>query len=123
MTRRILLARALILALTVVLVPLTARAQGWIELSPRIPDAGPSVPRPAPTQVRRVATNIRATIEGRVARIEVEEQFRNEGQGIAEGAYHYPLVGEAVFQSLSLWMGETEMRGELMDAARARSEW
>jgi len=50
----------------------------------------------------------------------VEEQFRNEGQGIAEGTYHYPLTGEAVFQSLALWMGETEMRGELMDAARAR---
>jgi Ca-activated chloride channel family protein len=70
--------------------------------------------------VRRVATNVRATIEGRVARIEVEEQFRNDGQDIAEGTYHYPLAGEAVFQSLSLWMGETEMRGELMDAAKAR---
>jgi Ca-activated chloride channel homolog len=91
-----------------------AAAQGWIE-------------RPAPPpgivrdwNVTRVSSSIRATIEGRVARIEVEEQFRNSGRQIAEGTYHYPLAGDAVFQSLSLWMGEQELRGEVMDAARAR---
>jgi Ca-activated chloride channel family protein len=111
--------RQLVLALAVVAVPHTARAQGWIEPAP-LPEPRTTVPRPAPERVVRIATNIRATIEGRVARIEVEEQFRNDGMRIAEGTYHYPLAGEAVFQSLSLWMGETEMRGELMDAARAR---
>lgn len=99
----------------VLLVPMASRAQGWIEPIPR-----PGVARPIDWSVTRVATTIRATIEGRVARIEVEEQFRNTGGGMAEGTYHYPLAGEAVFQSLSLWMGETEMRGELMDAAKAR---
>lgn len=96
--------------------PLTSlRAQGWIE-----PTLRPGSTRPGDISVSRVATNIRATIEGRVARIEVEEQFRNTGSTMAEGTYHYPLAGESVFQSLSLWMGETEMKGELMDAAQAR---
>ncbi len=107
--------RALLLS-TLVFAPARLAGQGWIEPTPR-----PGVTRPADWGVVRVATSIRASIEGRVARIDVEEQFRNTGAGVAEGTYHYPLAGEAVFQSLSLWMGETEIRGELMDATRARS--
>lgn len=106
--------RAVALA-AVLIAPTAADAQGWIE-----PRVRPDIARPTPWNVARVSTTIRATVEGRVARIEVEEQFRNNGGGMAEGTYHYPLAGEAVFQSLSLWMGETEMRGELMDAAKAR---
>ena len=106
--------RALLLA-AVFAAPRAASAQGWIE-----PVARVGLVRPPDVNVVRVSTSIRATVEGRVARIEVEEQFRNNGGGMAEGTYHYPLAGEAVFQSLSLWMGETEMRGELMDAAKAR---
>ena len=114
MSRLDALRRSLVLAATLV-APITARAQGWIEPTPPPPG------RVAPMwNVTRIATNIRATVEGRVARIEVEEQFRNNGGGMAEGTYHYPLAGEAVFQSLSLWMGEQEMRGELMDATKAR---
>ena len=114
MSRLDVLRRSLVFAATLV-APITVRAQGWIEPTPPPPG------RVAPMwNVTRVATNIRATVEGRVARIEVEEQFRNNGGGMAEGTYHYPLAGEAVFQSLSLWMGEQEMRGELMDATKAR---
>lgn len=109
------LSKTVVLA-AAVLLPVATRAQGWIE--PRI---RPDMPvRPVDWSVTRVSTQIRATVEGRVARIEVEEQFRNTGHGMAEGTYHYPLAGEAVFQSLSLWMGEQEMRGELMDASKAR---
>lgn len=95
--------------------PRTSNAQGWIEPTPR-----PGPVRATDWNVSRVATTIRARIDGRVARIEVEERFRNDGRTMAEGTYHYPMAGEAVFQSLSLWIGETEMRGELMDAAKAR---
>ncbi len=109
------LRRTLVLA-TALVTPIVARAQGWIEPAP----TPPGRVAPMAWNVTRIATSIRATVEGRVARIEVEEQFRNNGGGMAEGTYHYPLAGEAVFQSLSLWMGETEMRGELMDATRAR---
>ena len=114
MSRLVWLRRTLAAA-TLLITPAAVWAQGWIEPSPPR-DVG----RPTPWNVARVATTIRATVDGRVARIEVEEQFRNNGGGMAEGTYHYPLAGEAVFQSLSLWMGEIEMRGELMDAAKAR---
>ena len=116
MSRLDALRRSLVLA-AVFTAPCVARAQGWIDPTPVPPGR---IAPPMAWNVSRVATNIRATIEGRVARIEVEEQFRNNGGGMAEGTYHYPLAGEAVFQSLSLWMGEQEMRGELMDAGKAR---
>ena len=115
MSRLVSLRRSLVLA-AVLAAPCAVRAQGWIEPTP----TPPGRVAPLSWNVTRIATSIRATVEGRVARIEVEEQFRNNGGGMAEGTYHYPLAGEAVFQSLSLWMGEQEMRGELMDATKAR---
>ena len=88
-------------------------AQGWIDIERR-----PGIP--VNTSVFRISSNVRTRVEGRVATIEVEEQFRNSGGGIAEGTYLYPLPGEAVFQNFSLWMGENEVRGEMMNAEQAR---
>ncbi|HKC40929.1 MAG TPA: VWA domain-containing protein, partial [Gemmatimonadales bacterium] len=50
-----------------------------------------------------------------------EEWFRNNGPALDEGMYHFPLPGEAVFSSYSLWQGDQELRGEAMDAAQARA--
>jgi Ca-activated chloride channel family protein len=105
------------LALTVVLAPFCAgvlRAQGWIQVERPI--------RPGyPPSVTRVSSDVRTTIEGRVARVEVEERFRNDGGALAEGSYLYPLPGEAVFTDFALWMGETKVHGEVMNAEQARS--
>jgi Ca-activated chloride channel family protein len=91
-----------------------AAAQGWIEIErPRRPE----LPVGA---VERVGSEIRTSIDGRVVRVEVEERFRNSGRGIAEGNYLYPMPGEAVFQNFSLWMGDQEMKGEMMNAEQAR---
>ena len=95
--------------------PAALRAQGWIEIE------RPIRPGIAPGNVVRVSTGVRTRISGRVAQVEVEEQFRNTGGFVAEGTYLYPLPGEAVFQNFSLWMGETELRGEMMNADQARA--
>src|SRR5690606_14725848 len=87
-----------------------AEAQGWIE--PGVDRGGASVDR--------VRTDVRVRVEGRVARVEVSEWFRNDGRRLAEGDYLYPLPGEAVFEGFSLFQGETELRGEIMDAEQAR---
>ncbi len=103
-----------LLALAVVAGTATAaRAQGWIDIERR-----PGIP--VNTSVFRVSSSVRTRVDGRVATIEVEEQFRNSGGGVAEGTYLYPLPGEAVFQNFSLWMGENEVRGEMMNAEQAR---
>jgi Ca-activated chloride channel family protein len=89
-------------------------AQGWIEIE------RPVRPGPGPGAVVRVSSQVRTRIAGRVATVEVEEEFRNAGGWVAEGTYLYPLPGEAVFQNFSLWMGEQEVRGEMMNAEQAR---
>lgn len=93
------------------LTPLPAAAQGWIE---PLPD------RPINGGIVRVRTDVSVRVSGRVALVEVEEWFQNRGGGLGEGDYLYPLPGEAVFSNFSLFQGDQELRGETMDAARAR---
>jgi Ca-activated chloride channel family protein len=111
---RHLLARAAVLALAV---PSVASAQGWI-------DQERTTTAPPPARwgpVVRVASQVRVVVEDRIARVEVEERFRNDGGRVAEGSYLYPLPGEAVFQNFSLWAGDQELKGEMLDAAQART--
>jgi len=89
-------------------------AQGWIEIERPVDPA-------LPPDVVRVGSEVRVTVEGRVARVEVEERFRNTGSRVAEGSYLYPMPGEAVFTNFSLWMGDQEVRGETMNAEQART--
>src|SRR3989449_3065905 len=91
-----------------VVLPLApAAAQGWIEH-----------PRGA---VEKVRSAVQVQVTGRVARVTVEEWFRNAGALLDEGTYLYPLPGEAVFSDFSLWQGDQELKGEPMDAAQARA--
>ncbi|MGQ0704166.1 MAG: VIT domain-containing protein [Gemmatimonadales bacterium] len=92
-----------------------AHAQGWIDLE------RPQVNVRMPSQIVRIESSVRAVVEGRVARFEVLERFRNNGPVIAEGTYLYPLPGEAVFSDFSLFQGERALKGELMNAEQARS--
>ena len=89
-----------------------AQGQGWIEPLPGRTDPG----------VVKVRTSVSVRVTDRVALVEVEEWFRNDGRaGLGEGDYTYPLPGEAVFSNFSLFQGDQELRGETMDAERARA--
>ncbi|HVO35350.1 MAG TPA: VIT domain-containing protein, partial [Gemmatimonadales bacterium] len=101
---------ALVAALAALSAP-PLRAQGWIQ---------PPLARIGPSPIVRVSSVVRTRIEGRIARVEVEEQFRNAGAALAEGSYLYPVPAEAVFTDFALWMGETQVRGEMMNADAAR---
>jgi Ca-activated chloride channel homolog len=94
------------------LLPVHAAAQGWIEPRPGV--------RPAEWGIEKLRTSVTVRVTDRVATVEVEEWFRNNGGGLGESDYVYPLPGEAVFSSYSLYQGDQELRGELMDAAEAR---
>ncbi|MCI0435502.1 MAG: VIT and VWA domain-containing protein [Gemmatimonadetes bacterium] len=86
-------------------------AQGWIEPLPGRTDPG----------VVKVRTSVSVRVADRVAHVEVEEWFRNDGgQRFGEGDYLYPLPGEAVFSNFSLFQGDQELRGETMNADEAR---
>src|SRR3989449_3173856 len=92
-----------------------ALAQGWIE------PVRPVLPTIPMGRIERIRSAVQVSVSGRVARVTVEEWFRNTGPALAEGVYHFPLPGEAVFSSYSLWQGDQELRGEAMDAAQARA--
>lgn len=85
-------------------------AQGWIEPLPG-----------GQGGVVKVRTAVAVRVTGRIALVEVEEWFENRGGRLGEGDYLYPLPGEAVFSNFSLYQGDEELRGETMDAARARA--
>src|SRR6059036_3878793 len=87
-----------------------ANAQGWIE---------PIRPLPRGS-IERIRSAVQVAVAGRIARVTVEEWFRNTGPGLGEGTYLYPLPGEAVFSDFSLWQGDRELKGETMDATQAR---
>ncbi len=106
------MSRIMLAALALAVTAAPVAAQGWIDVERRVATA--------PSPVVRVSSHVQVTVDGRVARVEVEEQFRNRGGGIAEGTYLYPLPGEAVFDNFSLWMGNEEVRGEMLPADQAR---
>src|SRR5688572_30038821 len=89
-------------------------AQGWI-------DPVRPVPQDLNRRIERLRSTVQVNVAGRVARVTVEEWFRNNGPVLDEGTYHFPLPGEAVFSSYSLWQGDQELKGEAMDAAQARA--
>ena len=97
-----------------VLLPVPTAAQGWIEPLTLRPGA-------ATSRVERLRTSVTVRVTDRVARVEVEEWFRNAGGSIAEGDYIYPLPGETVFSDFSLFQGEEELKGEAMEASKARA--
>jgi Ca-activated chloride channel family protein len=76
----------------------------------------------ADPMVERLRTDVSITVDGaqRVARVEVEEEFRNNAHRLMEGDYLYPIPAGAVFTEFSLFMGEQELKGEMLPADRAR---
>ncbi len=103
-------ARTLIAVLVAVgLGPTALFAQGWIDLV-----------RPGMGSVERVESRVTVAVEGNIATIEVDEWFLNSGERVAEGHYLYPLPAGAALAGASLYQGETELRGEVMDADEAR---
>ncbi|HYL55623.1 MAG TPA: VIT domain-containing protein [Gemmatimonadales bacterium] len=100
--------------LALLLLPLVGAAgQGWIEPVRPLP-----MPRGAVTKIRSA---VQVAVTGRVARVSVEEWFRNDGALLDEASYLYPLPGEATFSDFSLWQGDRELKGEPMDAGQARA--
>src|SRR3989442_4890766 len=104
--------RHLALLLALLIMPVSrAATKGWIE--PIRP-----LPRGA---IEKVRSAVQVAVTGRVARVTVEEWFRNGGMLLDEASYLYPLPGESVFSDCSLWQGDRELKGEPMDAAQARA--
>lgn len=58
-----------------------------------------------PPAAIRVGSVARVRVEGRVARVAMEERSRHTGARAAESTYLYPLPGETVVEDFRLSMG------------------
>jgi Ca-activated chloride channel homolog len=110
---------------TLFLVPAILSAQGWVIPRPCIMRPCPADGRCFPCDPRipmvvRRSSDVRAELVSGVLRYEVTETFVNQGSGIGEADYLFPLPGGAAFQDLKLSINGELVSGETMNAAQAR---
>jgi hypothetical protein len=79
--------------------------------------AGSSVERQS---LRLTEQKVEVTIAGRIARTEIEQAFHNDSSQTLEGIYQFPLPSDASISDLQLLVGNTWMRGEMLEKQRAR---
>jgi hypothetical protein len=79
--------------------------------------AGSSVERQS---LRLTEQTVQVTISGRIARTEIEQAFHNDSSQTLEGIYQFPLPSDASISDLQLLVGDTWMRGEMLEKTRAR---
>ena len=69
--------------------------------------------------LRLTEQKVKVTISGRIARTEIEQAFHNDSGQTLEGIYQFPLPADASISDLQLLVGNTWMRGEMLEKRRA----
>lgn len=90
------------------------------------PGVGSLVARRAGSQaelqsLRLTEQKVDVTIVGRIARTEVEQAFFNDSALTQEGIFRFPLPADASISDLQLLVGDTWVRGEMVEKQRART--
>jgi Ca-activated chloride channel family protein len=82
----------------------------------------PPPPRPdiAPLYLEVKSQRVESSITDQVARVTVTTVLHNPHDSRVEGTFLYPLPPEAAVSDFSYWMGDKEMKGELLDRDKAR---
>ena len=111
--------RTLLAALLTVAISATAGAQG--RLIPR-PCTLPNPNRAciANNAIVRTSSQVRVEMVNRVLRYEVDETFVNNGGGLGEADYIFPLPAGSAFEDLKLSINGELVSGETMNATDAR---
>src|SRR5262245_55635705 len=66
---------------------------------------------------------VNIAIEDQVAVTTIEQAFRNHTDRQLEATYLFPIPKGASVNKFTMWVGETETTGELLDAKRANAEY
>lgn len=66
-----------------------------------------------------LATDVRMSVAGIVARVTVTQRFRNSGSEWAEGIYAFPLADDAAVDRLQMKIGERLIEGEIREREQA----
>lgn len=82
----------------------------------------PPPPRPEvrPLQLQVKSQHVETTINDQVARTTVSTVLHNPHDRPVEGTFLYPVPASATVSNFSYWMGDKEMKGELLDREKAR---
>src|SRR5947209_2001839 len=67
-----------------------------------------------------VSHRVTITMEDQVAVSRVEQTFRNHTDRQLEATYTFPVPRGASVNSFTMWVGGREVKGELLEAAKAR---
>lgn len=65
-------------------------------------------------------TDVQMQVAGLVARVRVQQRFRNPGDGWAEGIYVFPLPEDAAVDHMNLRIGERRIAGQIKERAEAK---
>ena len=68
-------------------------------------------------------TDVDMSVTGLVARVRVQQAFRNDGSEWAEGIYVFPLPDRAAVDHMRLHIGERFIEGEIREKEQARKEY
>ena len=71
----------------------------------------------------RMSTAIDARVTGLVARVQVRQEFRNDGAEGVEGIYVFPLPDEAAVDHLRMTVGERLIEGEIREKEAAKKQY
>ena len=66
-----------------------------------------------------LATDVRISVAGVVARVAIAQRFRNTGTSWAEAVYALPLPDDAAVDTLKMTIGERVIEGEIHERAQA----
>ena len=70
-----------------------------------------------------LATDVRISVSGMVARAVVSQRFRNDSPDWVEGIYVFPLPENAAVDRLRMQVGERTIEGQIREREQARAEY
>ena len=83
------------------------------------------IPPPPPIwhtgELRIAYQRVDVTIEEQVATTHIEQLFINDGDGIAEGVYLFPLPQGAAVNQLTMWVDGQPIEAKILEAGEARA--
>ncbi len=64
---------------------------------------------------------VEVDIRDQLARTEIEESFVNHTPHVLEGVFYFPLPADASISGFSMWIGDEQVHGEIVEKQRARA--
>lgn len=131
--------RPLLFVTVLLLMSLLGAASTFAQILPPCPMPFPCppgalcepVPCPPPVPIGGVSTNpewlkitehtVNVTVENQVARTQVTMEFVNEGSGLAEGTFVFPLPAGAAVDELIMYINDVPIQGRILNADEARA--